>query len=156
MTALANWKAPACLMAALALISFPVYLAWEWIQCQPFFVHRAAPPTLASMLIATLGDVLLTLIAYCAVAAVYGASWPLRNWTFGVWIALLVVALILSIAVETYALQTYRWAYTDAAPLFLGTPISVLPAAQLLVLFPLSFPLARALTRRIVQTGILR
>lgn len=143
-------------LVTISLISFSVHLAWEWIQCQPFFVHRAAPPTLASMMIATLGDVMLTLIAYGGVAAIHGVSWPLRAWTAGVWLTLLSFALILSVVVETYALQTGRWAYTDAAALLFGSPVSVLPVAQLLVLFPLSFLLASSLTRRVMRTGIVR
>ena len=141
-------------LVTILLIGFPLHLAWEWVQCQPFFVHRAAPPTLASMMIATLGDGVLTLIAYGGVAAIHGASRPLRPWTTGVWLTLLGLALILSIVMEAYALQTGRWTYTDAAPLLPGTPISVLPVAQLLLLFPLSFLLARSLTRRVMQTGI--
>lgn len=141
-------------LVALVLISFTLHLAWEWLQCQPYFVHGAAPATTASMLIATLGDVVLTLLAYCGVAAIYGAPWPHRAWLAGVWFTLLGMALILSVAVEVYALQASRWAYTDAAPRLPGTPISALPITQLLILFPLSFYLAGALTRRVAPTGV--
>ncbi len=141
-------------LVALVLISSPLHLAWEWLQCQPYFVHGAAPATTAAMLIATLGDVALTLLAYCGVAAIHGASWPHRAWSAGVWFTLLGMALILGVAVEAYALQTSRWAYTDAAPRVPGTSISALPIAQLLILFPLSFYLARALTRRVAPTGV--
>jgi hypothetical protein len=139
----------ALFLVALALISFPLHLAWEWLQCQPYFVHGAAPATTVSMLIATLGDMALTFLAYCGVAAIYGASWPHRPWSAGVWFTLLGMALILSVAVEAYALQAGRWAYTDAAPRLPGTSMSALPIAQLLILFPLSFYFARALTRQV-------
>lgn len=65
--------------------------------------------------------------------------------------ALLSLALILSVAVETYALSIGRWAYTDAAPRLPGSSITVLPVAQLLVLFPLSFRLARTLVERVTS-----
>lgn len=143
----------AAFLVAVSLISFPLHLAWEWMQCQPYFVHRAAPATAASMLTAALGDVALTLFAYCAVAAIHDAAWPLKSWPASVWLVLMGMALITSLAVEGYALLTDRWAYTDAAPVLPGLPISILPVAQLLILFPFSFYLARALIRRVAQPG---
>lgn len=97
------------------------------------------------MLVATLGDVALTLLAYVGVTGINGFRWPLNSWTGRVWIALLGFALLLSVAVELYALGTDRWSYTDAAPRLPGTRISILPMAQLLILFPVSFRLARVL-----------
>lgn len=105
------------------------------------------------MLAAALGDVVLTLLAFCGVAAIHDVAWPLRSWPASVWLVLMGMALITSLAVEGYALRTDRWAYTDAAPLLPGLPISVLPVAQLLILFPFSFYLARALIRRVARPG---
>lgn len=130
-------------VGSLLLISFPLHFGWEWVQCQPYFVHRLAPATEASMLVATLGDLVITLLVYGAVAGIHGSGWLLRPWSASVWITLLGLALTISISVEAYALHTGRWSYTDAAPRLPGTLISVLPVAQLLVLLPLSFWLAR-------------
>lgn len=135
-------------LIVLSLVSFPLHWLWEWVQCTPFFIHGASSPTLTAMLMATLGDVVLTLLAYGAVAVRYGASWPLRAWSSGVWLMLLGMAVVMSIGFEAYALHTGRWAYADAAPLLPGTSISALPVAQLLVLFPLSFKLARLFVGR--------
>ena len=60
---------------------------------------------------------------------------------------LLGVALALSASVESWALATSRWAYTNINPRVPGTPISVLPVAQLLLLFPLTFWLSRKVIR---------
>lgn len=140
-------KQLAVFLIALSLVSFPLHWVWEWVQCKPYFVHSASPPTLTAMLIATLGDVVLTLLAYGAVSIRHGASWPFHPWSPGVWSLLLGVALLMSIGFEAYALHTGRWAYTDAAPRVPGTPISALPVAQLLILFPLSFHMAKLLVR---------
>ena len=150
---LATRQQLAVFLVALALISFPVHLAWEWMQCQPYFVHRTTPATAASMLTAASGDVALTLLAYWGAAAIHGAKWPLRSWPASVWLVLLAMALITSVAMEGYALFTDRWAYTDAAPRLPGSPIAVLPVAQLLILFPVSFYLARTLLRRVARPG---
>ena len=143
----------AVFLVALALISFPMHLAWEWMQCQPYFVHRATPATAASMLTAALGDVALTMFAYGVIAAIHDAAWPLRSWPASVWFLLMGMALITSVAVEGYALFTDRWAYTDAAPRLPGSPISVLPVAQLLIQFPVGFYLTRRLIRRVSPPG---
>ena len=64
------------------------------------------------------------------------------------------MALILSVAVEAYALQTSRWTDTDAAPRLPGTSLSALPITQVLILFPRSFYLDSASTRRVAPTGV--
>jgi len=135
-------------LIVLSLVSFPLHWLWEWVQCRPFLIHGASSPTLTAMLMATLGDVVLTLLAYGAVAVRYGTSWPLQTWASGVWLILLGMALMMSIGFEAYALHTGRWAYTDAAPRLPGTAISVLPVAQLIVLLPLSFKLTRLFVGR--------
>ncbi len=132
----------------LSAVAFALHLVWEFWQCPRFFVHEGVPPTVAAMLWATLGDVGLTWVAQGLVAVATGRwEWSQRTWTTSAWGALLGSALVLSLAVEWRALTTGRWSYTEAAPLLPGTPISLLPVAQLLLLFPLTFALARALGR---------
>ena len=139
-------------VAVVLLVSFPLHFAWEWVQCQPFFVHQATSPTVASMVIATLGDLVLTLIAYAAVAALHGPQWPLGQWRWRPVVTLELVALAEAMAVELYAVATGRWSYTDAAPLLSLTDVSVLPILQLVLLLPASFLLARYLWQRMFQS----
>lgn len=129
-------------------VSSPLHFAWEWIQCQPFFVHRTTPPTVLAMFAATLGDLALTLIAYAAVAVLHGRRWPLRRWRWRLVATLEGVALALAISVELYALSTGRWVYTDAAPRVPFTNVSAIPIMQLTLLLPASFLLARWLHPR--------
>jgi hypothetical protein len=141
----ARWLA---YLVALMLVSFPLHFAWEWFQCQPYFVHRATPATAASMLIATLGDLVLTLVAYAVVALLRGPEWPLQRWCASPSLTLVGTALVLAFTTEGYALSTGRWTYTDAAPLVPGTPISMLPILQSLLLLPASFLTARIIIER--------
>lgn len=143
---MARWPLSTCLAVTL-LISFPLHFVWEWFQCQPFFVHRVTPPTVSSMVAATLGDLALTLLAYAATAALHGPHWPLRPWRWPALLTLELVALALAIGVEWYALATGRWSYTASAPRVPFTAFSALPLMQLTLLVPLSFLLARWLTR---------
>lgn len=138
--------------AAIAiLISFPLHLAWEWSQCQPFFVHLATPATAGSMLNATLGDLLLTLVAYWIVSAVHGTSWLQRPWSLKTLATLEVVAITIAVGVESYAVATGRWRYTDVAPRLPFTDLAALPILQLAIILPASF-----LSARLAGRGLMR
>lgn len=145
-------------LALLSAISFVLHFAWEYIQCQPFFVHGAAPATLSGMLGATLGDLVLTGLVYAGVAAVArNWRWPRLPWTPGIWVALLGLSLAIGVSVEWYALSVGRWSYTGLAPLLPMTSLSVVPLLQLVILLPLSFGLAawlRARARDAVNGGV--
>ena len=146
MTGRGNYVAHGLILSACAF--FP-HLVWEYVQCTLFFVHKGLPPTQTAMVIATLGDVLLTWIAYAAVAVVSGRwMWILERWKTRQWATIFAAALALSLFVEWRALSSGRWGYTELAPIIPGTTISVIPVLQLIILFPLSFHLTRYWLRR--------
>jgi hypothetical protein len=123
--------------------------AWEWIQCGPFFIHLQGEADTQAMVQATLGDVLLTGLAYAAVAvSVKDRNWILKPWTARVWIILEVSAVVMSMTVEVATLRWRLWAYTLSAPLIPGTSLSALPLLQLMLLFPITFALVRWTARR--------
>jgi hypothetical protein len=136
--------------AVLGGISFALHFAWESIQCPLFFVHERIPPTWGRMIRATMGDIVLTGIAWLAVSlASRDALWFLGRWRWVHWAALISVGLALSILIEIYALRTERWSYAAEAPLLPGTEICLVPVVQLLVLLPASFALTRGALRRV-------
>jgi len=131
--------------------AFVLNYLWENLQCPWFFIHRGGNAGQTAMLYATLGDVVLTWMAQGLVAAVSRRwLWLLGSWRWQQWVTLLGSALALSVFVESWALATSRWAYTDINPRVPGTPVSVLPVAQLLLLFPLTFWLSRKLIRYVL------
>ncbi len=128
--------------------AFALNYLWENMQCPWFFIHRGGNTGQIAMVIATLGDVAMTWIAQGLVAVASGRwLWLLRPWHWRQWAALLGAALGLSVLVESWALATSRWDYTAINPRVPGTTISVLPVAQLLLLFPFTFGLSRNLIR---------
>ena len=128
--------------------AFVLNYIWENIQCPWFFIHRGGNAGQIAMVFATLGDVALTWMAQGLVAAVSRRwLWLLGPWHWQQWATLFGAALGLSVLVESWALATSQWAYTAINPRVPGTPISVLPVAQLLLLFPLTFWLSRKLIR---------
>jgi hypothetical protein len=139
---------------ALTALTFVVHYAWETLHC-PLFVHRPEPiPMWLVMIRASVGDVALTWIAQLALATGTGRwIWP-RGAGLRAWVLLLVLAAAIAIAVEVYALETGRWSYTVTNPRLPGLGVSVLPLAQLMVLFPLSFlAAARVAGRRARRSG---
>ena len=51
----------------------------------------------------------------------------------------------IAILVELWGLQTGRWVYTPHMPVIPGTPIGVVPLAQMAILVPLTFRLTHKL-----------
>ena len=129
-----------------SVVAFALHYAWENAQCRLFFVHIGAPGTQVAMVQATLGDLVLTGIAYAAAAlAGRDAAWAFRRWRAVHLAAMLGVGAVTGVAVERYALATGRWAYTDLAPIVPGLSVSAVPVAQLVLLLPLTFAIARRL-----------
>jgi hypothetical protein len=127
-------------------IAFAFNSIWENMQCPLFFIHRGGNTGQIAMVFATLGDVAMTWMAQGLVAAVSRRwLWLLEPWHWRQWAVLLGSAVTMSVFVESWALATSSWAYTAMNPRVPGTPISVLPVAQLLLLFPLTFGLSRKL-----------
>ena len=111
----------------------------------------------SSRLRATLGDLVLTGIAWLGTALVtWNRDWALQRWTPRVWLSLLGLALVLSVSVELHAQAMGWWVYTERTPLLPLTPVSVLPVLQLALLFPLSFGLARAIALRTAHARIVK
>ena len=128
--------------------AFVLNYLWENMQCPRFFIHRGGNAGQIAMVFATLGDVAMTWMAQGLVAAVSRRwLWLLGPWHWRQWAVLLGAALALSVLVESWALSTSRLAYTAINPRVPGMPISALPVAQLLLLFPLTFGLSRKLVR---------
>lgn len=133
----------------LALVSFPLHFAWENAQCSFFFIHGEQSPGIMSMIRATLGDVVMTWIAFGVVAAlVKDRNWLSKRWQMRHWSGTILMALVMSIAMELIGLGHGHWQYTSEAPLIPGMTISLIPVLQLIVLIPASFGIAGKLIRR--------
>ena len=140
------------LLAAATGIAFILHLVWEYLQCGPFFVHGALKSSNAAMVMATLGDVAMTALAYVAVSALTrNPYWPLSSWGILHWIALEICAVGFALAIEWMGLAMDRWSYSDLAPMLPGINVSLLPILQLVVLFPLTFALAAKITQRVYR-----
>jgi len=134
-------------IAAVSTCAFTLHLAWELLQCEVFFVHGSYDSSMAAMVKASVGDVILTWILYVIVAVV-SRRW---RWAVGPWsgrqiATLLVASTALAADVEVRGLLAERWSYSDLMPIvpFLG--VGVVPVVQLLVLTPAVVLLAERLS----------
>jgi hypothetical protein len=147
-------KAQAALAVTVVLIAFPLHFVWEYVQCPIFYRHDGMPLTPAAMVGATIGDLFLTGLAFVFVALISrDLSWITSRWTTLHWVAMEVIALVLSIVVEKIGLRLNRWSYLPITPILPIVEISLLPVLQLMILFPLTFWLTRWLTFRMDGRG---
>ena len=131
------------LILEISLVAFILNGIWEFVQCAAF-IHLLAPATLPEMVLASLGDVVLTWVSVVAVA-LYSQSgtWFLARWTRRCGIAMTLLNLGLGIGVEWIALYKGRWAYKPFNPIFPVLNVSILPLFQLMILVPLTLWLVR-------------
>jgi hypothetical protein len=138
----------------LSALAFALHYVWENAQCSLFFVHGPGEATQLAMLRAAAGDVVLTWIAQVAVAAASRRwLWMLHRWRLREWVVLEAVAVVLSVAVEVYALARGRWTYTPLNPRLPGLDVSIVPVLQLALLFPLTFHLVAWRLRRAAEAA---
>ena len=101
------------------------------------------------MLVAALGDVLMTWLVYGVVAAVSRRwRWSQGHWGAAQWVSMLSSSLVVAGVVEWRGVDGGRWSYTDAIPVVPGLKIGVVPLVQLLALTPLLVALSEGLARR--------
>ena len=129
--------------AALATFSAVLNFMWEMVVMPAYETRStsAAGIGIAMCLLATLGDVGITLGSYGVAASITTGRWLCRQ-TFASFATYLAVGLVLTIAFEyvnVYVL--HRWSYAPRMLVVAG--IGVLPLLQWLVLPPIVLWLAR-------------
>lgn len=128
----------------LSVIVFVLHFVWEIRQCTVFFVHGFYDETLAGMVRATLGDVVITWMIYGAIAlASRDPDWSVRRRTTFRWTMMVTLSLGVAMLIEKRALARGAWSYTDLAPIFPVVEVSGVPVLQFVLLTPLAFALAR-------------
>ena len=123
-----------------ALFAFLLHFVWELWQV-PFFRGMATAPHWEAVQFctrATAGDVVITLIAFWAVAA-WAHS---RQWMLGPNVAQVIVfvavGLAITLGMEWLATEVlHRWAYADSMPTLPVLGTGVLPVLQWILLPPL-------------------
>lgn len=127
------------ILASVSGIGFLLHLAWEYVQCSPFFLHVKVPATISSMLAAATGDVFILWAAYVPVALYHSSlAWPIREAHLVSWLSFTFISMAITGVVEHWSITTGRWSYTESNPVFEWLGISVLPFAQMLILNPLT------------------
>ena len=130
-----RWYQPWLALAGLSLIANG---AWEWFAMSSYAMPvggASAQGAHAGCVVATVGDVGITLVSYAAAAVIGTRQWlrQPRATTLGICLALGVLITILFEVVNVHVF--HRWSYGAAMPIVAG--IGLLPIVQWLVLPPL-------------------
>lgn len=121
--------------ATFAAVVFALHFGWELMQSKWFASMMELPFWRAALLCAraTLGDLLITAIAF-GVAAIVGKSveWPAGPRVVIATSVFVIVGVAVTAGYEVFALATGRWRYDDTMPTLFG--IGATPLLQWLIL----------------------
>ena len=105
-------------VTALAAVSFTLNFAWEMVQ-MPLFSSMAGMSFGDALIVCTraaLGDVVLTVGAYLAVAVIAcDVRWGHRP-AIGQLLAFCLLGIAATIVLEIHAIRTARWTYAESMP----------------------------------------
>ena len=125
-------KSTAQFILQFSMIGFFMHLIWELVQCSMFFRHQSLPPTLLSMLLATIGDVATMWLVFLIVSALSSSfTWFALEWNLKKCLLILLPSIALSFITELWAQNTGRWSYTDSNPVIPVIGVSILPLVQM-------------------------
>ena len=134
---------------ALSIIGF--VLQWTWEMAQMFAYQELAGQqwqrTLVTCTLATVGDIVATLLVYALVALLsWNSRWILqaRRGDY-VWAGL--GGALIAVVTEKAAQAQGQWSYTDAMPIVPVVEVGFLPLVQLTILIPTTLWLARRFTQ---------
>ena len=139
-------------VAVFLLAAFGLHLAWELLQCGPFYVAGKFPLTAGGMLHVTVADVGLSALVYVLIAVgLRDAAWAARR-TWARMIVLVTLGAAFAVAIELHALATGRWSYSALMPRLPGLGAGLLPVFQLALVTAASTWLAHRWSARRAAT----
>lgn len=119
---------------AVILVTFAFHFAWEMAQHNLYLQTQSIPFWRATAWCAraTVGDLVITTIAFSAAAMWGGLHWPLIRRRLPPALIFLTVGILITIAYEIYAVSIGRWSYDERMPQIVGVGLS--PLLQWIVL----------------------
>lgn len=135
-------------LVLLFALATTVNYAWELAQT-PLYAGVEFPGAIWHCFVAALGDGLLVLLIFAAVATVMRSpDWYIRP-TAQSYLTMAAVGLVVGLAVEWWGLHiARRWQYSELMPVIRGTGIGAVPLLQMLLLPPAIFWVVRRLAKR--------
>lgn len=129
-------------------IAVALNYVWEMAQT-PFYAGMDFPGAIVHCFIASLGDGLLVLLIFAAVAALTRSlDWYLRP-SMQSTVAMALTGLTVGAVVEWWGLYAARrWEYSALMPIMPWLGVGAVPILQMLLLPPATFAIARRLALR--------
>jgi hypothetical protein len=135
-------------------IAVPLNFAWEMAQMSLYGPLGTFWAMTWRCFVASLGDGLMLLLVTIAGRLSFGtAAWFVRA-SVSRYVFAAAAGLVLAVIVEWWSLRTGRWAYNPRMVVVPGTRLGVVPLAQMVLVPPVTFWLARAWILR--RAGVAR
>ena len=127
-----------------------VNYVWELAQT-PLYVGVTFPVAIWHCFVSSLGDGVLVLFIFAAVAIVMRSlDWYVRPTTQS-YLVMAAAGLLVGLAVEWWGLQiARRWQYSELMPVIPGTGIGAVPVLQMLLLPPVIFWVLPRFAKRVL------
>lgn len=138
----------ACGLSLVFVVAVAINYLWELAQT-PLYAGVNFPGALWHCFVASLGDGVLVLFIYVAVAvSVRSSDWFVRPGV-GSYVAMAIAGLAVGVAVEWWGLHVAkRWQYSELMPIIPGAGVGLAPILQMLLLPPAIFASVRRLAMR--------
>ncbi|GIW68900.1 hypothetical protein D6792_02750 [Candidatus Parcubacteria bacterium] len=140
-------------LTALVVVSFFLHLAWEFAHASLYDVVISRTASAPLLLRATVGDVVLTLLAVGNMALLGGSLVSVQRTRWHTLLGFALYGAVVALFVEYRALAWGKWGYTSAMPVVPGFEVGLSPLAQMVVLLPLSVFLAGRAVRCLERKG---
>ncbi len=119
-------------------ISFALHLVWENAHAPLYSVYESFAGHFIPCLIATFGDVIITLSVYGLVSLLKrSTSWILNLEVKDIF-ALSLISFFVAVWIEQHALFIGKWGYASSMPIIPYFNVGLTPILQMMVLLPLS------------------
>ncbi len=137
-------------LSLLAVVAFLANLLWENLQAPLYKGYSSFWAHLPICAIGALGDILIILIPYLAVAAKRRDILWIYSITYKDIVLTTLGSLIIAFLYEWYALHVGRFVYTEAMPIIPFTRIGAMPILQMIVLPIVTLYTGRLISREFI------
>lgn len=139
----------------LVLTAFLLHLVWENAQASLFAGYVSFAQHFPMCFLATIGDVIFTLLIYIAVSLLKNDfGWIVRLSKTDM-VVLAAMGFFYAVGIEWRALLFEKWSYADAMPIVPYFNVGLTPILQMSVLLPISFYLAKLFNKKLVAKKVL-
>ena len=128
----------------LSITAFVLHILWENAQAVLYSGYESFFQHFPMCLYGTIGDVIITILVFPFIRLIKKDE----PRTISDYLALAIMGFIIAIAIEQNALLMEKWNYAPSMPILPGLKVGLAGVAQMTILLPLSFYLAKVFSKK--------